>query len=273
MGRAPQGPRHRDHGRADAPGVDAGARRAGTGLRRATRAVGRRGGVARSRRAAAGLRPRRGRPHRASRRATPRSSHTSPQTVGLDAGAWCAYGNPADIPVDQRRDDARSLDLRLRAGRGALRDAWAADRDAARQRRPAARRSSPPRLCDVAPDGASTVITRGFLNLCHPDDHEHARDVPVGEPFDVRIAMKAVAYAVPAGHTGAPRAVDELLAVALALARARRAHRPHRRREHAGAAGPHAARARRRAAAARPAGDRAAAGGRDPGPRAGRATR
>ena len=35
--------------------------------------------------------------------------HTSPQTVGLDAGAWCAYGNPADIPVDQRRDDARSL--------------------------------------------------------------------------------------------------------------------------------------------------------------------
>ena len=65
--------------------------------------------------------------------------HTSPQTVGLDAGAWCAYGNPADIPVDQRRDDARSLDLRLRAGRGALRDARAADRDAARQRRPAAR--------------------------------------------------------------------------------------------------------------------------------------
>ena len=57
------------------------------------------------------------------------------------------------------------------------------------------------RLCDVAPDGASTIITRGFLNLCHPDDHEHARDVPVGEPFDVRIAMKSVAYAVPAGHT------------------------------------------------------------------------
>ena len=35
--------------------------------------------------------------------------HCSPQTVGLSAGAWCAYGNPADLPADQRRDDALSL--------------------------------------------------------------------------------------------------------------------------------------------------------------------
>ncbi|MGH2859805.1 MAG: CocE/NonD family hydrolase, partial [Solirubrobacteraceae bacterium] len=36
-------------------------------------------------------------------------THCSPQTVGLQAGAWCAYGNPADLPLDQRRDDALSL--------------------------------------------------------------------------------------------------------------------------------------------------------------------
>ena len=47
--------------------------------------------------------------------------HTSPQTVGLDAGAWCAYGNPADIPVDQRRDDARSLTSTPRRSRSASR--------------------------------------------------------------------------------------------------------------------------------------------------------
>ena len=125
--------------------------------------------------------------------------HTSPQTVGLDAGAWCAYGNPADIPVDQRRDDARSLTFDSAPiaerfemlGQPIVTLRVSADRP---------RAFVAARLCDVAPDGASTIITRGFLNLCHPDDHEHARDVPVGEPFDVRIAMKSVAYAVPAGH-------------------------------------------------------------------------
>ncbi len=126
--------------------------------------------------------------------------HTSPQTVGLDAGAWCAYGNPADIPVDQRRDDARSLTFDSAPvaerfemlGQPIVTLRVSADRP---------RAFVAARLCDVAPDGASTIITRGFLNLCHPDDHEHARDVPVGEPFDVRIAMKSVAYAVPAGHS------------------------------------------------------------------------
>ena len=126
--------------------------------------------------------------------------HTSPQTVGLDAGAWCAYGNPADIPVDQRRDDARSLTFDSAPvaerfemlGQPIVTLRVSADRP---------RAFVAARLCDVAPDGASTVITRGFLNLCHPDDHEHARDVPVGEPFGVRIAMKSVAYAVPAGHS------------------------------------------------------------------------
>ncbi len=126
--------------------------------------------------------------------------HTSPQTVGLDAGAWCAYGNPADIPVDQRRDDARSVTFDSAPvaerfellGQPIVTLRLSADRP---------RAFVAARLCDVAPDGASTIITRGFLNLCHPDDHEHARDVPVGEPIDVRIEMKSVAYAVPAGHT------------------------------------------------------------------------
>ena len=97
--------------------------------------------------------------------------HTSPQTVGLDAGAWCAYGNPADIPVDQRRDDARSLTFDSAPvaerfemlGQPIVTLRVSADRP---------RAFVAARLCDVAPDGASTIITRGFLNLCHPDDHE-----------------------------------------------------------------------------------------------------
>jgi predicted acyl esterase len=127
--------------------------------------------------------------------------HSSPQTVGLDAGAWCAYGNPADLPDDQRRDDALSLTFDSppvaepfeMLGGPVVHLRVAADRP---------RAFVVARLCDVAPDGASTIITRGVLNLCHPrhGDHEHARDVVPGEALDVRIDLKAVAYAVPAGH-------------------------------------------------------------------------
>lgn len=127
--------------------------------------------------------------------------HASPLTVGLDAGAWCAYGNPVDLPDDQRRDDARSLCLDglpveepfELLGQPLVHLRVSADRP---------RAFVVARLCDVAPDGASTIITRGVLNLCHPrpGDHEHAVDIRPGVPFDVRIDMKAVAYAVPAGH-------------------------------------------------------------------------
>ena len=125
--------------------------------------------------------------------------HSSPQTVGLDAGAWCAYGNPVDLPGDQRRDDARSLSL----------DSWPVTTTFELLGQPVVdlrvavdrpRAFVVARLCDVAPDGASTVITRGVLNLNHRDGHEDAVDLEPGVPFDVRIEMKSVAYAVPAGH-------------------------------------------------------------------------
>ena len=198
--------------------------------------------------------------------------HTSPQTVGLDAGAWCAYGNPADIPVDQRRDDARSLTFDSAPvaerfemlGQPIVTLRVSADRP---------RAFVAARLCDVAPGR-------------RVDDHHPRLPEPLPSRRPRARARRPGRRAVRRAHRDeerrlrrarrahrAPRALDELLAVAVALARARRADRPHRWREHAGAAGPHAARARRRAAAARAAGDRAAAGGRDPGARPGRATR
>jgi uncharacterized protein len=128
-----------------------------------------------------------------------RLSHSSPLTVGLDAGAWCAYGNPADLPADQRRDDALSLtfdsppldDGIELLGQPELSLAFAIDRP---------RAFVVARLCDVAPDGASTLITRGVLNLCHREDHEHAETLAPGEEYAVRVPLKSVAYSVPVGH-------------------------------------------------------------------------
>jgi len=125
--------------------------------------------------------------------------HRSPLTVGLDAGAWCAYGNPADLPLDQRRDDALSLTFdgpqlaeRIELlGQPRLKLRIAADRPNA---------FVMARLCDLAPDGASTLITRGALNLCHHAGHDRPRALRPGVPVDAELSLRSIAYAVPAGH-------------------------------------------------------------------------
>jgi hypothetical protein len=125
--------------------------------------------------------------------------HGSGLTVGLDAGAWCAYAAPADMPLDQRRDDALSLSLdseplaeRLEIfGKAEVRLRVAVDRPVA---------FAMARLCDVWPDGSSTMIARGVLNLCHRAGHDRPQPLTPGEPVDVTISMKSVGYAVPAGH-------------------------------------------------------------------------
>jgi uncharacterized protein len=135
----------------------------------------------------------------ATSRGDERLMHSSPLTVGLDAGAWCAYGNPADLPADQRRDDALSLTFDSAPlddgiellGQPELALAFTADKP---------RAFVVARLCDVAPDGASTLITRGVLNLCHREGHEHAETLAPGKEHAVRIPLKSVAYSVPEGH-------------------------------------------------------------------------
>ncbi len=135
----------------------------------------------------------------ASRAVNTQLRHCSAQTVGLDGGAFCAYGHPLDFPTDQRRDDALSLSFdseplehRLELlGRPVVRLTVASDRPTA---------FVFARLCDVAPDGASTLITRGVLNLCHHRGHDRPEPLTPGEALEVSIPMRSTAYAIPAGH-------------------------------------------------------------------------
>ena len=70
------------------------------------------------------------------------------------------------------------------------------------------------RLCDVAPDGVSTLITRGQLNLTHRDGHETPRPLVPGERTRASVRLDAIGRAIPPGHrlrvsvspTGWPRA-------------------------------------------------------------------
>ncbi|HEX5192600.1 MAG TPA: CocE/NonD family hydrolase [Solirubrobacteraceae bacterium] len=126
-------------------------------------------------------------------------AHCSGQTVGLDAGAWCAYALPGDMPLDQRRDDAQSLSL----DSDPLQRAIEIFGNVTVSLRVSADRPSAfvvARLCDVWPDGASTLIARGVLNLCHREGRDRPLALTPGEPVDAIVPMKATAYAVPAGH-------------------------------------------------------------------------
>jgi predicted acyl esterase len=125
--------------------------------------------------------------------------HRSALTVGLDAGAWCGYGNDGDTPVDQRREDAGSLtfdaaplDAPLELlGLARVRLTVFADKP---------RAFVMARLNDVAPDGTSAVITRGAINLCHSEGRDRPRDVVPGEPIELDFTLKAIGYSLPAGH-------------------------------------------------------------------------
>jgi putative CocE/NonD family hydrolase len=123
----------------------------------------------------------------------------SPQTTGLAAGENGSFAIAGDIPGDpsldafgSRQFDGAPLATRWEIlGRPELELELSADRPAA---------LVAARLIDVAPDGAATVITGGYLNLTHREGHETPQPLQPGHRYRVRLRMHGIAYAVPAGH-------------------------------------------------------------------------
>ena len=123
----------------------------------------------------------------------------SPQTTGLCAGEWCEFGAPGEAPPDQRGDDGCSLtfDSEPLQERIEIWGAPAATLEIAVDR-PVAFIAV--RLNDIAPDGASTRVTYGLLNLTHRHGHERPEPLEPGKRYRVAVAMNHVAHAFPAGH-------------------------------------------------------------------------
>jgi len=123
----------------------------------------------------------------------------SPLVTGQAAGEWCAFGADGEMPTDQREEDGRSLtfDTPPLAERMEILGAPVADLELASDR-PVATVSV--RLCDVAPDGASTRVTFGLLNLTHRQSHDRAEPLEPGRRVRVRVPLNDIAHAFPAGH-------------------------------------------------------------------------
>jgi putative CocE/NonD family hydrolase len=123
----------------------------------------------------------------------------TPQHTGMDAGRWFPFGNRSDLPPDQRSEDGRSVvfdtapldrDLNI-LGFPRLRLHVSAS---------SARANIMARLCDVAPDGSSTLITRGAINLAKRHGMDRADELVPGEWVNAEIELTAIGWIVPAGH-------------------------------------------------------------------------
>ena len=131
--------------------------------------------------------------------------------VGMYAWNSCAGGLPWGQPLDQRIDNARSLTYDWH--HAAETDAAGSGTVTMRVRSSADVGHVSVKLCDVAPDGTSTLITRGMLDLTHvgcwpADPTRPGRTAPAplvpGEWIDVTIELEATTWTLVPGHRTAP---------------------------------------------------------------------
>jgi len=123
----------------------------------------------------------------------------SPQSTGLAAGSWCAFGVHGEMPGDQREDDGKSLVFDSAPLSEPLEILGAAEVELELDcDRPAGFVVA--RLNDVGPDGSSTRVSFGVRNLAHLDGHEAPRPLVPGEPVRVRLRLNDAAHSFEPGH-------------------------------------------------------------------------
>ncbi|WP_405973550.1 CocE/NonD family hydrolase [Streptomyces sp. NBC_00988] len=122
----------------------------------------------------------------------------SPMHTGVDAGRFFPFGNDADLPPDQRDEDARSACFEFEVPA----ETWVLGRPRVRLRLTCGvpRGQVIARLCDVAPDGASTLVTRGVLNLSARHGRDRAVPWTPGATEDVTFELNGIGHAFPPGH-------------------------------------------------------------------------
>ncbi|CAM5252646.1 peptidase S15 [Streptomyces spiroverticillatus] len=123
----------------------------------------------------------------------------SPMHTGLDAGRFFPFGNDSDLPPDQRDEDAKSASFDFPVtdapieilGRAKVRLRLTMD---------VPQGQAIARVCDVAPDGSSTLVTRGVLNLSARNGRDRADAWQPGATEEVTFELNGIGHTFPPGH-------------------------------------------------------------------------
>ncbi|MEO8243772.1 MAG: CocE/NonD family hydrolase [bacterium] len=123
----------------------------------------------------------------------------SPLWVGLGAGEVGRYGEDAEWPGDQREEDAGSMVFTTQPltepleilGAAQLHLTFASDKPNA---------LVAVRLNDVAPNGQSTRVALGVLNLTHRDSHEFPEPLRAGQISQATVDIDDIAHHFAPGH-------------------------------------------------------------------------
>lgn len=121
------------------------------------------------------------------------------QSAGMTMGAWGIYGKEGTYADDQRVEDGKTVTFTSEPldepfeilGLPRVTLEVSADQ-------PNALVSV--RLCDVAPDGASLLLSWGVLNLTHRNSDEFPEPVEPGKKYTVSFELKPLAHSFAAGH-------------------------------------------------------------------------
>lgn len=123
----------------------------------------------------------------------------SVQEHGLYAGVFCPFGQPGDLPADQRLENGKTViftsdplkETVELLGHPVFNAELSSDQENA---------LLAVRLCDKAPTGESTLISWGMLNLTHRNSHEHPELLEPGKKYKVAIQLNALGQQIPKGH-------------------------------------------------------------------------
>lgn len=122
----------------------------------------------------------------------------STELIGYNAGSWLQFGEAAGMAGDQAADDARSYaaDWQLPdgleiIGTPSMKVTVSSSTD---------RGVIAARICDVAPDGSSRLVTMGLFNLTHHTTHEHPEALTPGENVVLDFSLLSTAHRFLPGH-------------------------------------------------------------------------
>ncbi len=119
-------------------------------------------------------------------------------TVGMTNRYRCPH-NAAELPIDQRADDAYSMTFDT----APLEDNFEIlgfPRAVLHVSASAPVANWIVRLCDVAPDGTSTLVTKGIINGAHRDSHVDPEPLTPGEIYELSFNLKVISWVFPKGH-------------------------------------------------------------------------